>query len=391
MKRLRIAIVVPRYGPEVNGGAEVLARSYAWHVGEHADVTVLTTCALDYRTWEDHFPPGDSNDGPVRIRRFPVPAPRAERAFDALSADVLTRAASPEEEIAWMDAQGPVSPGLEEHLAMRGDEYDVVLFVPYLYATTYRSLPHVADRAVLVPALHDEPPLKLRIFDELFALPQAFVFSTPEERQLAERRFAIPSSRCHIIGTGIDEQRRHEPHAFATSHGIDRPYVLALGRIDPSKGSGDLIDMHRAYRLTRPFGADLVMAGRSIMEVPDEEWLHTTGFLESEDEKRDALAGCVALVTASPYESLSLVLLEAWAQGRPAIVTSRSDVLTAQVRRAQAGLCFDNAAEYAACIDLLAARPAIAWALGRAGWRFARAMGWPKVTTRLMTVLEGVA
>lgn len=389
MRPSRVAIVVPRFGPEVNGGAEALARAYAHQLAAHCDVTVLTTCALDYRTWVDHFDAGESHDGPVRVLRFPVPSPRDEATFDALSAQVLA-ASSPsrEAQARWMDAQGPVSPALEAHLGEHRTHYDAILFVPYLYATTARGLPLVADRAVLVPALHDEPALRLTLWDEVMDSAQSLVFSTPEEMQLARRRFKVHPERCHLVGTGIELPEPGDPRVFAASAGIARPYVLALGRIDPSKGALDLIDMHRAYRDARPNGLDVVMMGRAVIDLPDEPWLHVTGFVDDET-KQDALAGCTALVSASPYESLSLVLLEAWAQGRPTVVTTRSDVLTGQTRRAGGGLWFSSPAEYAAALDLLASRPPLAWGLGRAGWRYTRTLTWPNVTTRLLAALPG--
>ncbi len=384
----RIAIVSPRYGPDVNGGAETLARAYAQRLAPHAKVTVLTTCALDYRTWADHFPIGRSYDGAVEVLRFSVPRPRDEQAFDALSAEVLTRPTPRARQLEWMDAQGPVAPGLEAHL--HEVEYDAVIFIPYLYATTFRALPIVADRAVLVGAFHDEPPLRLAIMDEVVAHAASVVVSTPEERELAHNRFGLPDGKLHIVGAGIDLPPRGDPDDFAASHGIMNDYVLALGRIDPSKGSTDLVELHRHYRATRPYGLDLVMIGRPVIELPDEPWLHAPGFVD-EGTKANALAGCTALVSASPFESLSLVLLEAWSHARPTIVTTRSDVLLEQTRRAGGGLWFSNPDEYGACLDVLASRPPIAWGLGRAGWHFARGLTWDHVITRLLAALPAEA
>ena len=36
------------------------------------DVTVLTTCAKDHITWRNHYPPGESRVGALRVVRFPV-------------------------------------------------------------------------------------------------------------------------------------------------------------------------------------------------------------------------------------------------------------------------------------------------------------------------------
>ena len=45
----RIAFVVPRYGAEIGGGAEEECRRLAELLAADLDVTVLTSCALDYR------------------------------------------------------------------------------------------------------------------------------------------------------------------------------------------------------------------------------------------------------------------------------------------------------------------------------------------------------
>lgn len=55
----RVAFVVPRYGPGVVGGAEMLCRLLAENLAAHGtDVEVLTTCATDHFTWADALPEG---------------------------------------------------------------------------------------------------------------------------------------------------------------------------------------------------------------------------------------------------------------------------------------------------------------------------------------------
>jgi len=389
--RLKVAIVTPRYGREVGGGAERLARDYATRLAGRMSVEVLTTCALDYRTWADHFPPGASEEDGVLVHRFRVSAPRDEESFDSLSGRVL--GAGPthrRDEERWMDAQGPNAPGLLEHLAREGDRYDAVLFIPYLYATTVRGLPLVRDRAVLVPALHDEPPLRLAIFRSIIEAPRSLVFSTPEERDLAAARFDIEPSRCHLVGAGVDPPPAIDADLFQDRYGRDRPYLVCVGRIDPSKGSGHLLDHHRALRRLDRGAPGLVMIGPSAMPLPQEPWLVTPGFVD-EDVKHSAIAGALALVCPSPYESLSLVLLEAWAHGVPTVCASGSPVLVGQSRRSGGGIWYRDGDEYAECIRLFARSPALVNGLGRNGWRFTRTLTWPSVISRLETALQQAA
>ena len=72
----RVAFVVQRCGLEVNGGAELHCRLVAERLDGAYDVEVLTTCAVDYMTWANHYPAGQQRIGKLRVRRFPVVRPR---------------------------------------------------------------------------------------------------------------------------------------------------------------------------------------------------------------------------------------------------------------------------------------------------------------------------
>jgi glycosyltransferase involved in cell wall biosynthesis len=387
----RVALVVHRYGLEVGGGAETLARLIAELLSDACHLTVLTTCALDYRTWADDYPQGESCVNGVRVIRFSVPRPRDPHSFDRISLRAYERPDDLELGREWMEAQGPVAPGLLEHLEAEGDNYDVVVFTTYLYATTALGLPLVADRSVLVPTVHAEPPLRLRIFDQIFSSARALVFSTPEEQELAEERFGVSPERCRVVGAGLDEPPATEPRRFATAHGVTRPYALYVGRLDASKGVPALIEDHRAYRSGAPDGLDLVLVGRGELEAHAASWLHVTGFV-SEQEKHDAIAGATIVVVPSPYESLSLALLEAWSHGRPTLSNAESPVLVGQSRRSGGGLWYRGGGEYAVMVDLLSRARPLADAIGRQGRRHAVATyDWSQVRERWLDVLQHVA
>ena len=55
---VKLAVVVQRYGADINGGAELHARYIAEHLSRHAEVEVVTTCARDYITWRNELPAG---------------------------------------------------------------------------------------------------------------------------------------------------------------------------------------------------------------------------------------------------------------------------------------------------------------------------------------------
>src|SRR5687768_11108391 len=318
---MRAALVVQRYGNEVLGGAESLARRIAELVDPRIELTVLTTCAVDYYSWADHYAPGEDAVNGVRVLRFSVPEPRDLPLFDLATKLAYDDPESVEIGRAWMATQGPNAPGLLDHLREQGTSYDAIAFVTYLYATTADGLPLVAERSLLCPTMHDEPPLRLAIFDELFAQARLCLFSTPEERELARNRFGVPDDRARVVGAGIDEPHDADPERFAREAGIERPYALYVGRLDESKGVLELIDFHSRYRARQPDGLDLVLIGGSSgagVQVPLNDGFLALGFVP-EQQKHDAIAGASVVVCPSPYESLSFAQLEAWSHGRPTL------------------------------------------------------------------------
>ena len=70
MKR-RIAFVTPRFGAEIVGGAEAVARDTALALVERGwEVEVLTTCAVNPYTWANELPEGTQEDSGLLVRRF---------------------------------------------------------------------------------------------------------------------------------------------------------------------------------------------------------------------------------------------------------------------------------------------------------------------------------
>ena len=86
---MKLAFVVQRYGAEIAGGSEGHCRELAERLSGRHDITVLTTCASDYVTWENAFPPGRTVENGVPVLRFPVARPRRMKVFADLSDEVF--------------------------------------------------------------------------------------------------------------------------------------------------------------------------------------------------------------------------------------------------------------------------------------------------------------
>ena len=288
-----------------------------------------------------------------------------------------------------MCAQGPWSPALFEFIESHAHEYDAFIFFGYLYAQTWFGLPKVADKAILAPLAHDEWTIYLNMWDRLFSLPRAFIFNTVEERDFLRRRFPNIRMEGPVVGVAVDRPADIDPLRFRREYGIDAGFLLYIGRIDPSKGCGELFDFFLRHRAAGHGPEKLVLLGKPVMPIPDHPDIIALGFV-SEQTKWDALAACDTLVMPSPHESLSMVLLEAWSVGKPVIVNSRCEVLVGQCHRANGGVWYENFEGFSAGLSCLqeGRNPGT---LGRQGWRFVNAhYSWPVIEQAYLNVIDSL-
>ena len=403
---MKLAFVVQRYGPDIAGGSEAHCRDLALRLSAPYqttagtrpahDVTVLTTCARDYVSWANEFAPGPSADGAVRVLRFPVRHTRRRMAFAELSDEVFDGGASPARQEEWFRENGPDAPELLEHLAAQGSRYDAVLFWTFRYATSYFGLPLVARRSILLPTAEDDPAVRLDVLQQYFQKPAAFLFLTPEEQALIETYAGVTRVPFGVVGAGLDPPAPVNATLLREA-AVVGDYVLYLGRVDRNKGCHTLLEYFEQYASRQQAGGisrrplSLVLAGPAKMRIPDHSRIRALGYVPG--ALRDALlASACALVVPSRYESLSMVLLEGWNHSRPALVNGGCRVLDGQVRRANGGLAYRSADEFAEALDYLLQHPAARDAFGRQGLAYVeREYRWPTVLARVERVLEQVS
>jgi len=370
---LKVAFVVQRYGVEVNGGAELLCRQVAEHMASYWEVTVLTTCAIDYLTWQNAYPPGPTTVNGIPVQRFPVDQPRDLDAFNRLSARVLAGGAGREAELQWMKAQGPFSAALLAYLQQHAQTYDRFIFFTYLYASTFFGLPCVADRSLLVPTAHDEPPIYLEIFRELFCLPQALLFLTPEEQEFVNQRFGTQHILQEVVGVGVEAPHEVRAERFRAQYAEaleECEFILYVGRVDASKGCHQLCSHFMRFREDVPtLPVKLVLLGSLAMEIPPHPDIVALGFV-SEQAKADAMAAAQVVLLPSPYESLSMVALEAWHQSKAVLANGACAVLRGQCKRSNGGLWYNNYAEFQETLSLLLQEAGLRERLGASGRAF---------------------
>jgi glycosyltransferase involved in cell wall biosynthesis len=411
---VKIALIVQRYGAEVLGGSEHLCRLMAERMAQQHDVEVLTTCARDYVTWTNEYQEGADRIRGVTVRRFANSRTRDIAAFNRYSEWIYNNAHGRAEEVEWLKQQGPWCPPLIEYLERSHQQFDILIFFTYLYAPTVVGIEVAPARSILVSTAHDEPAIHLGIFKDLFRQPAAICYLTESERQFVHQEFQDRPALEEVVGVGVDIPQQQpyprmpapaadddtvhgqetaadtqapalEPDAaarefpshlmsrgavFRRRHRLYGPIVLYGGRIDPGKGCEELIHYFSEY-VKEGGDATLTLMGAKLMSLPEEPFIRFAGLL-SDRERLQALEAATVVVVPSPYESLSLLALEALSVGTPILVNARSAVLVEHCMRSNGGLYYADRDEFVECLKVLLGDERLRQALGRNGREYVR-------------------
>jgi glycosyltransferase involved in cell wall biosynthesis len=369
-RRLGLCFVIQRYGLEVAGGSETHCRWIAERLAARHDVSIATTCALDYLEWRNHYPPGPAVVNGLPVVRFPVRRTRSERRFALVQDLVFHEDHTLRDEREWVEENGPDSPDLVAALpAMR--DVDLFVFYSYRYYPSFFGLPPVKERAVLVPTAEEDPAIELPIFRSLFRAPRGIVYLTPEEKSLVQGVSGNTAVPDVVVGSGINVPTGWEATEVRRKFALPDRYLLYVGRIDRNKGVDRLFRDYRALAEGWPEAPLLAVVGKPALPIPDHPKIRHLGYV-SEEEKFALLAGCEVLLMPSRYESLSMIVLEAWAVGRPVLANAECHVLEGQCVRSGGGLFYRGPVEFGEALRHLCDRPELQAQLGRAGQAYVR-------------------
>ncbi len=384
----KIAVVVQRYGADINGGAELHARYIAEHLARHVSVEVLTTCAKEYVSWRNEWPSGTETVNGLTVRRFPVTRERDPHEFGTWSKRVFDHPHSFRDELKWLDAEGPTSPALVSYLREQQQDYDFFIFFSARYYHAYHGIRAVGRQSMLVPTLERDGALGLAIFPPMFRGAGAIMYNSFEERALIQavsRNEDVPSV---VVGVGSEIPSRVDSAHFRSRFGIDGRFAIYIGRIDENKGCAELFDFFKKYVQVTSDDLQLVLIGNPIIPIPKHPRIHHLGFVSDQD-KFDALSAASLLVMPSYLESLSMVALEAWALGVPVLANAKCDVLKGQCLRSNGGLYYDNVQEFLGTLRAMSDNPILAGALGANGREFFRRnYTWPIVERKYLDMID---
>ena len=213
--------------------------------------------------------------------------------------------------------------------------------------------------------------------------------NSPAERDLALRLYDLPPDRVVVAGEGIDLTARGDGAAFRARRGLHGPLLMYAGRADLSKNIPLLLGYLREYWARRGTPLTLIRTGRDPIDLPPAlgRIMLDLGDL-SVQERQDAYAAADLFVHPSVHESFSIVLMEAWLQGTPALVHADCAVTRQAVEASGGGLAFHDFGEFAAALDMLLADAELRADMGRRGQAFVLATcDWAAVARRTVAAI----
>lgn len=331
------------------GGSETYTRKTAEALAlrEGFEVEVLTSKAVDFKTWANYYEKDVEVINGVTVRRFKTAKNRdrfTQRSLQILKNVFSISSIGLEEKR--LKARGPYTPDLVEFIKEHKDEYDAFIFVTYMFYPTYFGAREVYEKAFFVPTAHDEEPIYMEIYKELFNSVKGIIYLTEEEKKFVNKQFKNSNVPSIVNGMGIEIPEEDNSKEFCEKNGIDGKYIVYCGRIEENKGVKMLVEYVQRYN--EELGAEpvkLVLTGKGGMSVPDDKNIKYLGFVSDED-KFSAMKGSMAICLPSQFESFSITLLEGMACKKPALVNAKSEVLDGHIKKSGGGFSFGNYEEF---------------------------------------------
>jgi glycosyltransferase involved in cell wall biosynthesis len=414
MPKRNIAFIVQRYGVEVNGGAEHYCKQLAEKLAALHQVTILTTCAIDYITWNPEYLPGKTEVDGIPVIRFTNGVRARGRYLDLIRQKIMRRmwyqkwahrahllkwaeknfkvfSVTEVDEMKWLEWQGPACPELISYLQNNERYYDALFFITSLYYPTAVGVKVAPRKSILVPTLHDEDTSYFPLYNKVMQQPEWILYSAPSEKKLGERIYNIAHKKNAITGIGVNPvEVELTDHRVFEKYGIRCPYIIYIGRVDSAKGCDELFDFFQKYKDAYTDPLQLVVVGRAHMELPNRPDIIYTGFTD-DVAKWQLLYKSLLLVMPSRHESLSMVLLESFYAYKPVIANAQCEVLKDHIDISKGGFAYENYEEFSKALHKLVNDDGLLQQMGKAGNQYVHNYyNWDTIIKTLNNIIEDV-
>jgi glycosyltransferase involved in cell wall biosynthesis len=283
-----------------------------------------------------------------------------------------TEGRAPQDDQPFQFSRGPSSRAFEEWLGDNVGSYDLVLAhgIPFSPAVVAGE----AARAAGVP-YHVLPHYHMD--DRYYHWQRYYELFRGAELTLAAPDRSIPlffdrigARAVAVAGGGIDPSEFADlgaaRRAFRAVHASPRPFVLVLGRKEGNKGYRRVI---AAVDRLRALGVDceVVLIGSDADSLPIGSPAARYYANQPRPVVLGALAECACLATMSESESFGIVVVEAWACGKPVVANRDCPAFAELVDDGHDGILCGSEEEIATALERLLAEPQAAARLGAAG------------------------
>jgi glycosyltransferase involved in cell wall biosynthesis len=347
--------VVHGYPPNMGGTQRLFQELSQRLVHTYGDeVTVFTTNAYsNYHFWQEDartLPSGTEQMNGVTVRRFPV--------FNRFSttrltvARILYKLRLPGHDWARTWYNGPIVPGLTQAIARHQADVVTAAAFPLLHMQNARRGAQKSSKPLLYfGALHPEDVwgFERALIYQSIAQAVGFLAATSFEKAFLTKQ-GIDPGKITVLGAGVDmaELAGADGRSWRKTHQLtDEPLIAFVGQQVAHKGIDTLIEaMPRVWQQLP--SARVVIAGKPtgysptirtmVAKLPpaqQQQILQLDSLTDA--EKNGLLAACDVLALPSRHESFGIVLVEAWACGKP-VVSCRVGGVAALVDEGQDGL-----------------------------------------------------
>ena len=341
----KIGFVIPWYGEDIPGGAEMELRGLVHHLKDAGmELEILTTCVKEFTSdWNvNYHRDGLTDVNGIAVRRFKV-RKRDTQAFDGVNTKLMNGQMLTKDEEQTFVREMVNSDALYEYMEKHKDEYGLYVFIPYMFGTTYHGSLVCPQKTVLIPCFHDETYIYMRIFREAYSKVAGIIYNARPEYDLMQPIYDLEHTEQEVIGVGMDTDIRYDKERFYAKYDIRDPFIVYAGRKDEGKNIYTLIRYFEKYKERIGNNLKLVLIGGGKVEIPDgiKGDVHDLGFVDRQD-KYDIIAASQLLCQPSKNESFSIVIMESWLCGRPALVHQNCEVTKHFVQDSNGGLYFSN-------------------------------------------------
>lgn len=350
-------IIVTPWFEHFAGGAERLARGMAHEFNTRGVRTmVFTTCSLSpYDSWwKDHHAPGVYDVAGIETRRFATVKSRAR--YDAVIGKLQRGADLTARDEQDFFSHGINSSDLVEALAGYVDANYEIVALPYFHGLTDSVINKYPGKISLIPCFHDEPQFYWRTTETLLRNAKLIFFNSVEEKQMTIRQYGQKVGRriveSVVAGVGVELPICDDEDKTLSERLPDNYFVYA-GRKEVGKNVPLLCQWFRSYaEKYRPDTKLIFIGGGDKSLIPASDRFIDFGFV-SEAMKQQVIRHSKGIINLSENESFSIVIMEGWLLGVPAVVSARCAVTKNHVRRCNGGLYVESSDEFALALKYL--------------------------------------